>query len=177
VRSRGLTTAQTRHDVVAQLHPGAEHLLSGLDELVRRDPFVDRAQHLVGARLKAQVDARESCVVEQRELLGRAPRQRPRAPVRRHLLDSREARLHARDDGGQLLRPHGARVRVLQEHRPRPAAQEQLHLVGLGGQLARQQSPACAALDLRRPPSSIAEHLGRGRHGVDIGEHVGEVAL
>ncbi len=143
------------------------HLGPRLDQLVRRDALVDRAQHLVAARLEAEVHAREPGLAQQRELGGRATRQRPRAPVRRHALHAREARLHAPDHRGQLLGLHGARVGVLQKHGLRSATQKELHLVRLARQLA----------GARRLPALVAQDLGAGRHRVHVGEHVLDVPL
>ena len=147
--------------------PAPMHLRPRLDQLVRRGALVDRAQHLVAARLEAEVDAREAGLAQERELVGRATRQRPRAPVRRHALDAREARLHARDHRGQLLGLHGARVGVLQKDRPRPAAQEEL-APGRPRAAARRRAPPSSPSRAGPPPR---------RHRVHVGEHVLDVAL
>ena len=119
VRGGVRTPAQPRHQVEAQLEAGAEHLLAGRDQVAAGASLVDGHEHLVGARLEAEVHARQPGVGEQREVLRRAPRQRARAPVRGHALDRREALADPADDRRELLRLDRARVRVLQKDRAR----------------------------------------------------------
>ncbi len=125
VRGGRLAPAQPGHQVEAELETGAHDLLPRLDQVAAGATLVDRHEHLVGARLEAEVDPGETGVDEECKVLRRAPRERAGAAVGRHPVDRRKTLAHPPDDRRQLRRLDRARIGVLQEDRACAAAQEE----------------------------------------------------